>query len=113
MHLKVILSVLILGGLLLNNQRAFTRLKHGESELVLFEGGFQIGVVVELDFWFLIHFASGKMHTFIVATNLEFYFLGFSVAFTKGGGVLFETVFYLMIRHYLENLQNLDLPPTQ
>ena len=27
-------------GLLLNNQRTFTRLKHGESELVLFEGGF-------------------------------------------------------------------------
>ena len=45
------------------------------------KGVFQVGVVVELDFWFLIHFVSGTIHTvnsgmtsvFIVATKLEFY----------------------------------------
>ena len=99
----------------------------GNRNWCCLKGVFQVGVVIELDFWFLIHFVSGTIHTvnsgmtsvFIVATQLEFYpdkpetliSRDFFVAFTKGGGVLFETVFYLMIRRHLEIYQNLDLPP--
>ena len=91
------------------------------------KGVFQVGVVVELDFCFLIHCVSGTIHTVnsgmtsvcIVATKLEFYpdkpetliSRDFFVAFTKGGGVLFETVFCLMIRHYLEIYKSCIYPP--